>query len=85
MVKAARNMKWLDRLHSEVTKHITNPKQRPIGSVLHADPIGVGPGGFTIGWAVIQLNKDAFDWGQFKGNKVYIGMSPTSPRPAVPA
>ncbi|KAG0127670.1 hypothetical protein HOY82DRAFT_541833 [Tuber indicum] len=76
VVKTARNMEQLNRLHSEVTKLITNPKQRPIGSVLHADPIDVssdGPDGFTIDWAVIQLNKDAFDWDEFKGNKVYIG------------
>ena len=87
VVKATRNMEQLDRLHSEVTKFIANPKQRPIGSVLHADPIGVssdGPDGFTIDWAVIRLNKDAFDWDQFKGNKVYIGTSPISPRPPVP-
>ncbi|CAA7264007.1 unnamed protein product [Cyclocybe aegerita] len=76
VVRATRNIKRLDRLHGEVTKFLTMPKQRRIGFVLHADPIGVSssePDGYTIDWAVIQLNKDAFYLGEFKGNKVYIG------------
>jgi len=66
----------LDCLHTRVTKFMVNPKTRCIGQVLHADPIGVSsnePDGFTIDWAVIRLNKDAFNWADFKGNKVYIG------------
>ncbi len=56
-------------------------KDRLIGSVLHADPIGVsnGPDRFMVDWAVFQLDKDAFDWTTFKGNEVYIGTFPISP------
>ncbi|KAG8736674.1 hypothetical protein FRC10_009052 [Ceratobasidium sp. 414] len=72
---ATENIGQLDRLHTEVTKFMTGPVQRRIGSVLHADPIGVSsePGGFTVDWAVIKLDEDAFNLAEFKGNKVYIG------------
>jgi len=84
VVRTTRNIERLDRLHSEVTKLLTNPKQRPIGSVLHADPIGVSSDGYTVDWAVIQLDKEAFDWAKFKGNVVYIGTFPISPHSADP-
>ncbi|KAG0644346.1 hypothetical protein HOY80DRAFT_941397 [Tuber brumale] len=69
------NIKHLDRLHSEVTKLTSTPKQRSIGFVLYASPIGPadGPNGCTLDWAAIQLSWDAFDWAKFKGNQVYIG------------
>ena len=86
VVKTTRIIEQLDGLHSEVTKLMTDPKQRTIGFVLHADPISAsdGPDGYTIDWAVIQLDKDAFDWNKFKGNRVYIGSFSILPRPAVP-
>lgn len=73
--KTERNIECLDRIHTDVTKLMTNPKQRPIGFILHADPIGAtdGSNGCTLDWAAIQLSKDAFDWANFKGNKVYVG------------
>ncbi|RPD77828.1 hypothetical protein L226DRAFT_551609 [Lentinus tigrinus ALCF2SS1-7] len=66
----------LDSLRIGVTESISSPDARCIGHVLHADPIGVSsasPTGFTIDWAIIKLNADAFDWATFMGNKVYIG------------
>jgi len=77
----------LDRVHSWATKFITNPKQRCIGHGVYADPIrpsSDAPDACTVDWAVIQLNKDAFDLVDFKGNKVYIGTSPLPPGPMIP-
>ena len=75
------NIEQLDRLHTRVTKFIATPNKRCIGHVLHADPVGASsdePDAFTVDWAVIQLSKDAFDWDDFSGNKIYIGTSPIS-------
>ncbi|KAG8897721.1 hypothetical protein FRB99_007972 [Tulasnella sp. 403] len=66
----------LDRLHSHVTKFLYTPSKRRIGFNLYVDPIGVSStaaDGFTVDWAMIQLDEDAFNWDEFKGNKVYIG------------
>ena len=80
MVNARNDIQQLDRLHTRVTKFMTTPNRQCIGQVLHADPMGISdePNGFTIDWAVIHINKDTFDWADFKGNKVYIGTSPIS-------
>jgi len=78
---ATDNIEQLDRLHTRVTKFMATPNKRCIGHVLHADPVGVSsdePDAFTVDWAVIQLSKDAFDWSDFSGNKIYIGTSPIS-------
>ncbi|KAF8874482.1 hypothetical protein BD779DRAFT_1664243 [Infundibulicybe gibba] len=65
----------LNKLHDEVTKHRTNPNQRIIGRVLHAEPIVVsnGPNRFTRDWAFIEIYKKKVDWDTFLGNKVYVG------------
>ena len=76
---ATDDIQQLDRLHTHVTKFMATPNKRCIGHVLYADPVGVSsdePDGFTVDWAVIQLSKDAFDWDDFSGNKIYIGTSP---------
>jgi hypothetical protein len=39
--KAMKTINDLNKLHDEVTKHRTNPDQRVIGFVLHAEPIAV--------------------------------------------
>ena len=84
VIRTTRNIECLDRLHSEVTKPLSNPKQRSIGSILYVDPIGVSSNGYTVDWAVIQLDNEAFDWANFKGNIVYIDTFLISPHPAVP-
>ncbi|KAG8899342.1 hypothetical protein FRB99_006773 [Tulasnella sp. 403] len=65
----------LDELHSNVTKHMTNPSRRTMGFVLHTDPINVSDEGFTLDWGFIQLYEDKIDWSpaSFKGNKVWVG------------
>jgi len=73
--KATGMIDSLNKLHDEVTKLRTNPDQRVIGCVLHAEPIVIsdGPHGFTRDWAFVQLYKEKIDWATFQGNKVYVG------------
>ncbi|KAG0128864.1 hypothetical protein HOY82DRAFT_621389 [Tuber indicum] len=73
--KATKMIDSLNKLHDEVTKLRTNPDQRVIGCVLHAEPIVIsdGPHGFARDWAFVQLYKEKIDWATFPGNKVYIG------------
>ena len=78
--KATKMIDNLNELHGEVTKHRTNPDQRIIGFVLHAEPVVVADGlnRFTHDWAFIQLYNEKIDWNTFLGNKVYVGMFPIS-------
>jgi len=73
--KATKIIDNFNKLHDEVTKRRTNPDQRIIGFVLHAEPIAVSDGhnGFTRDWAFIQLYNEKIDWETFPGNKVYVG------------
>ncbi|CUS10824.1 unnamed protein product [Tuber aestivum] len=73
--KATRRIHSLNKLHDEVTKLRTNPDQRVIGCVLHAEPIAIShePHRFTSDWAFVQLYKEKIDWATFPGNKVYVG------------
>ena len=77
---AKHTIKKLDLLHSNVTKYMAIADNRCIGRILFADPIGVssnGPDGYTRDWAALKMRKEAFGE-DFQGNKIYIGMSPTS-------
>lgn len=77
-IDAARNkIEEADQLHSQVTKHRTTAAQRVFGFVLHCEKIevGVGPHKFTNDWSFIQMDEDMVDWGNFIGNKLYVGSS----------
>lgn len=80
--RAKDRIKELNSLHDEVTKRRTNPSQRIIGFVLHAEPIVVSDGlhRFTRDWALIELYREKIDWDTFQGNKVYVGTFPISSR-----
>jgi hypothetical protein len=73
--KATKMIGYLNELYHEVTKLRTNPDQRVIGCVLHAEPIVISNGShrFTCDWAFVQLYKEKIDWATFPGNKVFIG------------
>ena len=73
--KATNTINDLNDLHSDVTKLRTNPGQRSIGFVLHAEAIEASavPHKFTRDWALIQIYEDKIDWATFLGNKVYVG------------
>lgn len=76
VAKAEKRIEKVDELRTEVTKHHTTPNQRIIGFVIHSEPIEVSvePHCYTKDWALIELYNDKFDWSNFRGNKVYIGM-----------
>jgi hypothetical protein len=80
--KATKTINHLNKFHDEVTKRRTNPDQRIIGFVRHAEPIVVAdePNGYTRDWAFIELVKEKIDWNTFPGNKVYVGTFPISSR-----
>jgi hypothetical protein len=80
--KATNIIDDLNKLHDRVTKRRTNPDQRIIGFVLHAEPIVVSDelNRFTRDWAFIQLYNEKIDWGTFPGNKVFVGAFPILPR-----
>lgn len=80
MTNSTEDIEQLNNLHTRVAKTMLTTNKRSISHVLHADPVGIstGPERFTIDWAAIELSDDAFDWANFKGNKVYIGTSPIS-------
>lgn len=67
--KATKRIDDLNKLHDGVTKRRTNPGQRTIGFVLHAQPIAVsdGPNGFTRD-SLIQLYNEMIDWDTFPGS-----------------
>ncbi|PWW76389.1 hypothetical protein C7212DRAFT_357331 [Tuber magnatum] len=73
--QATKRIGSLNKLHDEVTKRRTNPDQRVIGFVLHAEPIEISdaPHRFTCDWALVQLYNEKIDWATFPGNKVFIG------------
>ena len=64
-----------DRLHTYVTKNFTTTESRVIGFVLHSSKIEVGADGFMYDWSMIQLDEDKIELGDFKGNKLFVGMS----------
>ncbi|KAM5531469.1 hypothetical protein V8D89_014859 [Ganoderma adspersum] len=72
---AKEKIEKINKLHGDVTKFWTDPAQRTIGFVIHAEPIAVsdGPHQFIRDWALIELYEEKIDWDSFKGNKIYIG------------
>lgn len=76
LINAAKNkIEQADELHSYVTKNFTTTESRVFGFVLHSSKIEVGPGGFMYDWSIIQLDEDKIEWGDFKGNKLFVGTS----------
>jgi len=73
-------IRQLYKLYIRVTPNMPIPSNRSIGRAVFADPIRAstnGPDACTWDWAVIAIRKDAFG-ADFKGNTVYIGMTPIS-------
>ena len=74
MEKATNTINDSNDLHCDVNKLRTNPGQRSIRFVLHAEAIEASaePHKFTRDWALIQIHEDKIDWATL-GNKVYVG------------
>ena len=71
------SIRQLTVLYGRITGLMPIPDNRCIARVLFADPIGAssnGPDGYTQDWAVLDIQKDAFN-DDFSGNTLYLGMS----------
>jgi len=76
LIDAARNkIEEANQLHTDVTKHFTTTASRVIGFVLHCAKIEVGEDRFMYDWSFIQMDEDKIEWGDFKGNKLFVGSS----------
>jgi hypothetical protein len=86
---ATETMDALESLHRWITNRFALPEQRRIGRVYCAERIGPSSddpvSAYTIDWAFVQLNQDAFKRPGFTGNQVYVGMSPLTPCPLIPS
>ncbi|KAH6911552.1 hypothetical protein BKA70DRAFT_1559933 [Coprinopsis sp. MPI-PUGE-AT-0042] len=69
MKKGIESMKQFE---SDVSEERLSLENRVIGHVLHADPIGPGPGNRTLDWAAIKLDEDMFDWENFQENTFFV-------------
>lgn len=74
--KAKASVKALDKFHSDVTKVWSQESHCRIGRVAYAPPITVGADHkrYTEDWALIELDRDKFDWDNFRGNVIDLGM-----------
>jgi hypothetical protein len=73
--KATKKITHANELHDEITKLHTLAEQRVFGHVLYCEDtdVPVESKGFTKDWAFVEVYPDAFDWDDFKGNKIWIG------------
>jgi len=76
LIDAARNkIEEANQLHTDVTKNFTTTASRVTGFVLHCAKIEVGEDQFMYDWSFIQMDQDKIEWKDFKGNKLFVGMS----------
>ncbi|TEB33531.1 hypothetical protein FA13DRAFT_159525 [Coprinellus micaceus] len=70
-------MDALESLHRWIADHLAPREQRHIGRVYCAERIDASSkdptSAYTVDWAFVQLNQDAFKRPGFTGNQVYIG------------
>lgn len=83
------DMHALASLNSWITDHLTLPEQRRIGHVYYAEPIAPSStdpaSAYTVDWAFVQLEEDAFKQPGFTGNQVYVGAPPLPPCSPIPS
>ena len=75
IAKARKTITAANELHSDVTKNYSFTRSRILGFVYHCAEIGVGADGYMYDWALIQLDLDKLEAGNFLGNKLYVGAS----------
>ncbi|KAF9040131.1 hypothetical protein BJ165DRAFT_1495637 [Panaeolus papilionaceus] len=68
----------LESLRQTVRLHLNEPKKRHIGRVYAADPIGPSllqnpSSSYTVDWALVQCDQDAFESPGFAGNQMFVG------------
>ncbi|GJJ08866.1 hypothetical protein Clacol_003086 [Clathrus columnatus] len=75
LAKAKASKRRISEFHCDINNTWNRESQRILGHVIYAPPISVNPSGsmFTEDWALIELNRERFDWNTFRGNVIYIG------------
>lgn len=65
----------VNEFHGNITRSWSAESQRVLGHVLYTPPISVGTGDkrFTEDWALVELNREKFDWDTFRGNIIHLG------------
>ena len=64
-----------NELHDAVTKNYSFVDSRVFGHVFHCAKIEVGEDGYLYDWALIEVDNDKLEAGNFLGNKLYVGAS----------
>ncbi|KAI0250099.1 hypothetical protein BJV78DRAFT_1347568 [Lactifluus subvellereus] len=74
-VKAEKAMELLSTFYEDVLTHWATRESRVFGHVILSPPInvGVGSGGYTEDWAVIEIDSSKVDANNFKGNSIDLG------------
>jgi hypothetical protein len=75
LAKAVRSKADANELYDEISRFWTIESKRVLGYVLYSPPISVNIGdkGFTEDWALVELDRDKFDWNAFRGNVIHLG------------
>ncbi|EEB91928.1 hypothetical protein MPER_09640, partial [Moniliophthora perniciosa FA553] len=75
---AKNNILAANELHDAVSKSYAFTNSRVFGYVFHSAKIEVGDDGYLYDWALIQLDNDKLEAGNFQGNKLYVGGNKTA-------
>jgi hypothetical protein len=75
LAKAVRSKAGTNELYDKISKFWVIESKRVLGYVLYAPPISVNIGdkGFTEDWALVELDREKFDWNAFRGNVIHLG------------
>jgi hypothetical protein len=75
LAKAEKSKASVDEFYGDITGLWTVESQRVLGYVLYAPPISVSTGDkrFTEDWALVELDRERFNWNAFRGNVIHLG------------
>ncbi|EJD55283.1 hypothetical protein AURDEDRAFT_155519 [Auricularia subglabra TFB-10046 SS5] len=78
IAKAKKTITAANELHSAVTKNYSLTGSRILGFVYHCAEIGAGADDYLHDCALIQLDLDKLEAGDFLGNKLYVSRNKTA-------
>ncbi len=66
----------MNEFHGDITGSWSAESQRILGHVVYAPSISIATGDkrFTEDWALVELDREKFDWDTFQGNVIHLGM-----------
>ncbi|KAF8581110.1 hypothetical protein K439DRAFT_1619262 [Ramaria rubella] len=64
----------VDEFHSNITRSWSAESRRIVEHIMYSPPISVSTGDkrFTEDWALVELDRNKFDWNNFQGNAIAI-------------